>query len=308
MGAFDTTLGALLLCAVLNTYLYGLTTFQYGTYYNTVFNDPWWIKSAVGALFCIDTVHSISVIYMVWVYLIENMGDPTFVAHSVWPLPFSAIVISIIAVGVQNFLSLRIYRLLDQKWLLILFACVSTGTAILGFALGVKLMTMDYLAEYMTVKPQLTAWLTMEVALDTTISAVLFITLQQSRTGFRRSDAVLNRLCRSAIQSGVFTSIMAILALVFFLGYPKTLFYGTFGVPIGRAYTCTLMDTLLCREEIRGIMNSTVDGATSLPAVFRNEWQMGIRKDVRTEVHLEEGVRSPTPTTGSTFKKSTHLC
>jgi hypothetical protein len=47
----------------------------------------------------------------------------------------------------------------------------------------------------------------------------------------------LNRLTRSAIQSGVFTSVLAILALVCFSALSDTLFYVTFGIPCARGYT-----------------------------------------------------------------------
>jgi len=274
MGVYDLTLGALLVGVVLNTYLYGVLTFQYGSYWSTKFNDPLWMKSVVGALFCIDTVHSMTVIYMIWVYLVDHFADETFFPRAVWPLQFSAVVVSIIAFGVQNFLAIRVYRLLGMKWLLALFVTASSVTMVLGVTLGGMLMSMDYLPEFFTLKPHLTAWLSMEVVIDSTLSVVLFVTLQQSRTGFRRSDAALNRLTRSAIQSGLFTSIIAIVTLICFLSLPNTLFYGTFGIAIARAYT--------------------IEVAISVPSIFgRTDWEMqgitGIRKDVRTEVRFERG-------------------
>lgn len=91
--------------------------------------------------------------------------------------------------------------------------------------------------EMLSLKTPLTLWLAFEVVLDTSISAVLLTAIQRSRTGFRRSDAVLNRLARSAIQSGVFTSVLATLSLVCFLALSDTMFYATFGWPCARAYT-----------------------------------------------------------------------
>ncbi|KAJ2926585.1 hypothetical protein H1R20_g10521, partial [Candolleomyces eurysporus] len=38
------TLGALLCGVCLNTYLYGLVTYQYGAYFNAKFDDPKWMK------------------------------------------------------------------------------------------------------------------------------------------------------------------------------------------------------------------------------------------------------------------------
>lgn len=298
MGAFDTTYGALLLGAFLNTYLYALTSAQYASYFNGKFGDPVWIKLLVVFLLCLDSVHSFSIIYMTWVYLITHMGDPTFLMYSVWPLPLTGVVIAIIAFVVQNFLVLRIYRLLGQKWLWYLFIGLTTGTMALGMYLGVTLMTMTYTEEFRSIDNRLTiCWMVMECVVDTSIAGILFVTLQRSRTGFKRSDAVIDRLLRSAIQSGIFASIVAALALITFLALPNTMFYSTFGIPIGRAYTYSLMDTLLCRKEIRGILHGSgggEGGINSFLSIFdRSEIPMqGIRKDVTTEVHFNSEVSS----------------
>ncbi|KAG6837612.1 hypothetical protein H0H93_006133 [Arthromyces matolae] len=76
MGAFDTNLGFLLLGIFFNTFLYGLVSYQYAVYYSTKFNDATWIKLLVVVLFCLDTFHSASVIYMAWVYCVENFDNP----------------------------------------------------------------------------------------------------------------------------------------------------------------------------------------------------------------------------------------
>ncbi|TEB34064.1 hypothetical protein FA13DRAFT_63197 [Coprinellus micaceus] len=310
MGAFDTSLGALLIGAFheasVNTYLYGLSTFQYGSYWNTEFNDPLWMKLSVVLLFCIDTAHSAAVCYLAWAHMVANYANPSYLNKLLWPLPASMIVISILAFGVQNFLAMRIYRLVGYKWLLYIFAVWSTATMVFGFIYGAKIALLEKLSDILTLRKPLTIWLSLEVALDSTISAVLFTALQRSRTGFRRSDAVLNRLTRSAIQSGVFTSVLAILALVCFSALSDTLFYVTFGIPCARAYTISLMDTLLCRKELRVIMNSdhTKDGfgVTTIPDIFARQvpspsgtWQMHIRKEVQTEVRYEtQGSRTRT--------------
>ncbi|TEB34067.1 hypothetical protein FA13DRAFT_1789254 [Coprinellus micaceus] len=273
MGAFDTTLGALLIGGFLNTYLYGLSSFQYGSYWNTDFKDPLWIKASVLSLFIVDTAHTASIVYLSWAYMVENYANPNFLMESfVWPLPASTFVITVIAFGVQNFLAMRIYRLTELKWLLYTFIACSTATLVLGLYCGGKLSMMKILPEVITLRKPLTVWLGLEVAIDSSIAVVLFTVLQRSRTGFRRSDAVLNRLARSAIQSGAFTTVLAIIALACFSALGDTLFYATFGIPCARAYTISMMDTLLCRKELRVLMNGeeTKDSfrMTSIPDIF----------------------------------------
>lgn len=44
MGEYDTLLGTLLVGIFFNTYLFGIVTFQFATYYGSKHKDPLWIK------------------------------------------------------------------------------------------------------------------------------------------------------------------------------------------------------------------------------------------------------------------------
>lgn len=66
---------------------------------------------------------------------------------------------------------------------------------------------------------------------------VLAITLYRSKTGFRRTDTVLNHLIMGAIQTGLFATIFSLGDLISFLRDPLTNLYGMFAFPIGRIYT-----------------------------------------------------------------------
>jgi hypothetical protein len=103
----------------------------------------------------------------------------------------------------------------------------------------------------------------------------LITILTLSRTGFRKTDTVLNRLIRGAIQTGLFAGIFSLGDLITFVRLPTTNLYGMFAIPIGRIYTNvsvvgamraainkrlkTLLDTLLSREELKAQMAGTYD-------------------------------------------------
>jgi hypothetical protein len=59
----------------------------------------------------------------------------------------------------------------------------------------------------------------------------------RSKTGFRRTDTIINRLIRGAIQTGLFASMFALGDLFSFVFAPRTTFYAMFAYPIGRIYT-----------------------------------------------------------------------
>ena len=67
--------------------------------------------------------------------------------------------------------------------------------------------------------------------------ATLVTVFYRSRTGFRKTDTVLNRLIRGTIQTGLFASIFSMCNLIAIVILPNTNLYGMFAIPIGRIYT-----------------------------------------------------------------------
>lgn len=61
--------------------------------------------------------------------------------------------------------------------------------------------------------------------------------LWRSRTGFRKTDSLIYRLIRSAIQTGLFVSIFALGDMFAFHFASSTNIYATFAFPIGRIYS-----------------------------------------------------------------------
>jgi len=107
--------------------------------------------------------------------------------------------------------------------------------------------------------PFVTSWLAVQVVADIFIAGTLITIFCRSRTGFRKTDTLLQRLIRGAIQTSVFAGIFPIGDLVSFAIVPHLNFHGMFSIPIGRIYTNTLMDTLLTREVLRSERSGTYD-------------------------------------------------
>ncbi|TFK40699.1 hypothetical protein BDQ12DRAFT_464061 [Crucibulum laeve] len=310
MGLFDTNLGALLIGVLFNTFLYGIVTLQYALYHNAKFNDPLWIRATVLVLFFLDTFHSASVIYLIWVYAIENYTNPLILFTSIWPYPFTVVVTAITAYMTQLFLAYRMFRLTGQRIVYLIILVAASATFLLGLVAGEKAWRTVSLAQIPALRPILIPWLCLEVGVDAMISSVLLYALSKSRTGFPRSDNIIKRLMRTSIQTGLCSGIFSILSMTFFIASPQTHFFGMFGIPISRVYTNTLMDTLLTRQALRKMLHkegengSDFDSAwtreNSVNRVTDNSVQLHVRREVRTEVYFDDSI-PPTPL--STFKK-----
>lgn len=257
MSPFSSTLGALLIAVLLNTYLYGVATVQYVSYYYQQFQDPKWIRFTIGGLFVTDTFHSICIIYMAWVYAVEDFGNVTGLIQIIWPFPLSAIMMTFTAFIVQLFLSYRILLLTKKYVIAIPLAVLSLGCFVSGMFVGVKVWLAETMLELSTVNTVLTFWLTAETAIDLSIAVILLFTLYQSRSGLKGTDRVVKHLMRTSLQTGLCTGIFATLCMILFLARPGTQYYLMFGLPISRVYTCTLLDTLLSRDTLRGMLEGS---------------------------------------------------
>ncbi|KAF9463008.1 hypothetical protein BDZ94DRAFT_645408 [Collybia nuda] len=305
MGVFDKSLGVLLIGIFFNTYLYGVVTHQYALYRNTKFNDPRWIKMTVFSMFALDTFHSASVIYMAWVYYITNHANPQAIHNTAWPYPFTVIATSAAAFLTQCFLGYRIFRLTKSKIIYCAIVVLSVVALIMGTVCGIFVWQVTSRATVTHLQPLIAVWQCFEVGVDAVITGILSYVLSRSRTGFHRSDTIINRIIRAAIQTGLLCGIFSILSLIFFLTMPGTHFFGMLGIPIGRVYSNTLMDTLMSRHGLRGLVGSNevqrsdaiwmageVQTSSMTPrSRTHNSIQLHIRKDV--ESRIDDGQPSP---------------
>ena len=113
----------------------------------------------------------------------------------------------------------------------------------------------------------------------------MIFVLSRSRTGFRKTDTIINRLIRGAIQTGLFASIFALADLFSFVLHGDTNLYAMFAFPIGRIYTNvspfdkkgntgivnrdqqTLLDTLNARIDLKNL-NATIDVDSDVSLLF----------------------------------------
>ncbi|KAF9554442.1 hypothetical protein CPC08DRAFT_712905 [Agrocybe pediades] len=87
---------------------------------------------------------------------------------------------------------------------------------------------------------------------DVLIAASLCALLHFSRTGFQRSDTMINKLIMFSVNTGVLTSLCAVASLISITVAGNTFLYIAFFFCIGRLYTNSLLATLNARKSIRG--------------------------------------------------------
>ncbi|KAF7350608.1 hypothetical protein MSAN_01620900 [Mycena sanguinolenta] len=262
MGEFDETIGFTLLGVIINTYLTGVIMTQFYTYLTQDlpgYEDPLWFKYLVGFLFVINISQAAAVVYMAWFYCVTNFANPEIVNYSMWSYTFSGLTTTILAITNQMFQTWKIYLFTRNKTLVVLLTTTSLVACGLGITASVKAWLNLEMAKLAALRPIVEAIYALHCAIDVTIAAILTLTLSNSKTSIARTDRILNRLIRSAVQSGSFTAIFALGTLFSFHFSPKTFMLGLFLLPIGRIYTHTMMDHFVSREQLQHVLTNSSD-------------------------------------------------
>ncbi|KAK2459960.1 hypothetical protein APHAL10511_008045, partial [Amanita phalloides] len=214
MGHFEQTSGIILISVIFNTYLFGLVSGQFITYYTSKIKDPIWIKAMVLGLVITDTVHSSSLIYMIWVYFIQDFGNLAQQKLAVsWPYTLTPMINAISAVIVQTFLGYRIYCLTHSR---LLFGFISAG-ALVFFTVacvnGVRALKISRVAKVGHAHVLGTISISLQITMD-------FIILARRRSMRTDLTTVVFRLMAGAVQTGTFGAVFALLNLVTIYAFP----------------------------------------------------------------------------------------
>lgn len=252
MGTADDTFGAFLVGVVVSAALYGVTCMQTWYYFCRYFSDPWYNKLLVGAIFLSDSIHQALITHTVYTYLVTDFDNVNDLEKLVWSLSVEVLFNGFTGFMVQSFLTMRVYRLSDKNVIatasVLSLVIAEFVIVIIYVAKAVKLTTFVQVPQ---LKPLSMSVNAVAAAGDVLIAIFLCTFLQRSRTGFRQSDSLINKLMLFSINTGLLTSICAVMSLVSIIVWPDTFIYIAFYFCVGRLYCNSLLATLNVRKSIR---------------------------------------------------------
>ncbi|KAI6004146.1 hypothetical protein EDD15DRAFT_2507560 [Pisolithus albus] len=235
MAVIDSTFGAYFIGVVMSALLYGVTCVQVWYYYVSYPTDPWHIKSLVFAVFASDTVHQALVTHSAYVYLVTDITNPAGLGDLVWSLIVEVLFNAITAFLVQCFLSMRVYRLSNKS---IPVTVVVMSSVIAEFVLSIvyvaKALPFQTFVDLHELQGISSAINATTAASDVLIAGCLCFLLQKSRTGFRRSDTMINKLMLFSLNTGLLTGIFAVASLISISVWPNAFIYIAFYFCVGR--------------------------------------------------------------------------
>ncbi|KAF7366828.1 hypothetical protein MSAN_00941100 [Mycena sanguinolenta] len=251
-STIDNTYGLLFLAIVVSTALYGAGILQFWMYIRKYHSkDPLLVKSLVITVLICDTAQQSLLCHAVYKYLVKSIGDPPILLSVVNTLMIELFFSCAISTLVQQFYCWRIYMIGKSVFLAGALSLVSWSSCVTLLIYSAKAVQLSLLSEVISLKAWSIAANTLSAVTDIAISVVLVILLHSAKTGFKRSTDLVNRLMVFTFNTGLPTSVCALVATICVAAFSETFLYIFFFLLLGRLYTNSLLVTLNSREYIK---------------------------------------------------------
>ncbi|KAJ7597908.1 hypothetical protein C8J56DRAFT_921365 [Mycena floridula] len=237
--------------------LFGVTICQLWTYANNN-RDSWHIRVLVGTLCALDFANLILSAEIVAYYAIEHWGDVDAASLN---LLYSFILLNItvtIVFLVQMFFASRIFILSRRNYaatgLVVIFAIVAL---VLGVVSGVTTRPQISMLDRFSPSLEIISGLAhgFAVLCDVAVTVMLSRLLLGSKTGFKRTNAVIHKLLYYVVTRGVLALASQIGFLIVTILKPSALDWTTVAFCMGRIYIITMLMMLNARPDLKDQLN-----------------------------------------------------
>jgi len=247
--------GPMLIGTVFNVLLYGVSLVQTLFYISHYKRDKWFMKTLVLVIFIADTMNSVFDVEYIYDSLVIHYNDPAAIATANWVFATDPAMGSLIATMVQCFFAWRVKVLTGNYIITVLLVIGAIISGLGGVATSIAIGIVPNWLQFQKFEAPVIVWLVTSAVVDTTITFMLTMHLRKHRTGFQQTDDVLDRIVRLTVQTGLITSIWAIVDLIVFLTIPTGI-HLIFNFPLSKLYSNSLLSSLNARQ------NWNFDGST----------------------------------------------
>ncbi|EED84197.1 predicted protein [Postia placenta Mad-698-R] len=229
---FNSTLGAMFLgqfATAVNELvvgrLYGITSLQAFFYYKQHPRDPPLIRWLVCGLWCLDSLHMALIEYAAYYYMVLNFADPFDIVKPIW-----SVMVMIIVSNLQP-------PAMEMEWKGHHLALDHSRTG--------RIVLVDHRRRW-----SLYVGFGLEVVVDGIITVSQCLVLRRFRTGIRSTDSIISVLMVYSINTGMLTSLCAIVCLITYTVLPNMFVYFVFYFVLSKLYVNCLLANLNARTTI----------------------------------------------------------
>ncbi|KIJ67376.1 hypothetical protein HYDPIDRAFT_25836 [Hydnomerulius pinastri MD-312] len=249
----DPNTGAELLATFVAVALWGMTCSQTLFYFIHFPQDNFRLKALVTWLWIVDTVHQVLLVEGSYSSLVTNFCNYDEALLVKPEYLWQVLLTTIVAIPSQVFFTHRIGRFSGKRWVFFVFlapgAALELAGALTFIAFGTMIPTAE---ELVSIGPSsiFTAVQATAAAIDITISAGLVYLLWKSRQD-AQMRTVIQKLLILSINTGMWTALFAIVAVIAMLVFKNTFIYAAVYFPLCPLYCNTVLANLNAREVIK---------------------------------------------------------
>ncbi|KAF8992092.1 hypothetical protein BDZ89DRAFT_1086394 [Hymenopellis radicata] len=177
---------------------------------------------------------------------------------------------SVISCAVQLFFAWQIRQLSKVNWISGVIVLVALAHASTGIASGIKVRVLGSLSQLGTTTGLVTFTHVGEAAADIIIAGAMTFFLFRMKSGFQRTDTQITKIIRLFLETGLLTSTVAILDVIFFFLFPPNTLHEVPSLMLSKLYTNALLAMLNNRILLNGDRESSRLTSVSIPLSSSN--------------------------------------
>jgi len=224
-------------------------------YYERYPLDRRFYKILVGVLWLLEAAHSFCSWHFFYHYVIEDWGKTLALVTEpiVWTLAVQVVIGAVVGTVVRGCFAMRVWRFSGRNvW--VTAAIVISTLAQLGFSFWFTIagLRLPSLADLDDVFMVAIVAIGLGVLTDLLTAAAISWYLRKLKTGYKRSDTLVNKLIGYSINTGLLTSAFSIACLVTYGLMPQTFIYISLYFILSKLYANSLLATLNTRLILKG--------------------------------------------------------
>ncbi|KAJ7073094.1 hypothetical protein C8F01DRAFT_1106145 [Mycena amicta] len=251
----DNTLGAVLIGAVLGTFLFGVSTLQAFQYYRLYSDDPRRMKALVAGIWIIELGHSISLWHALYQMVVTFYGQVQHIFNPPHSLEMTVLFSAGINLVVQSFFAYRIYTLSKSIFIPVVCSILTLARFTFNMLMLVEFWESSGFAIFQTKLK----WLMLCVSaigpsVDVLIATSLCFYLWRirSRGGtFQQTKRMIDTLIMWSVETTSITCAAGVLQLILYLSMPSNLVWIAFFLMQPKLFSNSILAHLNGRERLR---------------------------------------------------------
>ncbi|EKM52241.1 uncharacterized protein PHACADRAFT_260480 [Phanerochaete carnosa HHB-10118-sp] len=256
--------GPLLIGYLLNWGLYGVLSVQVYLYHLAFPNDSRIVKTLVYGVYLIETTQTILVTHDAFNAYAKGYGDLTALGSAQLEWLAVPIFSGIVSATVQMYYAYRVTILSGSRLLGIGISLIALLQGASAIAQGAQAFKIGNFADLATKAfASCTIWLAGSATCDVIIAACMTYLLLRKDTKVPETHAIVTKLVRLIVETGMLTALAATIDIILFLAFPHNSYHGCVATTLAKLYSNSLLVLFNSRIRIVGGRNGTSHGVVA---------------------------------------------